>query len=258
MPIVRRHVSVALALLLVALPAAAARKPYGGDSPQDVVARLKAAAEGQDMAEVMACLDSDSRREMAMMMVAGVGMMVAFSAMGTEMAGSMAEAMTDGATEGEDDEAAAKAKAEIEEQKSEAQAKAEELAKRYEAILVRHNITEAMSDDTPVPDDPQARRAALAKALADTDEIALIGDLMAMMTEVGGGEGMKSSPVDLGPEVTDYRIEGDRATAKAGDETVRFVKVDGRWYMRPEEETAAPADEPESDDGSDVGDGADR
>ena len=90
MSIVRRHVSVALALLLVALPALAATKPYGGSSPQDVVARLKAAAEGKDMGEVMACLDPDSRREMAMMMVAGVGMMVAFSAMGTEMERSAA------------------------------------------------------------------------------------------------------------------------------------------------------------------------
>jgi hypothetical protein len=195
---------------------------------------------------------------MAMMMVAGVGMMVAFSAMGTEMAGSMAEAMTDGAAEDADEEAAAEAKAEVAEQKSEAQAKAEELAKRYEAILTRHHITDAMNDDTPVPDEPQARRAALAKALANTDEIALIGDLMAMMAEVGGGEGMNSSPVDLGPEVTDYRIDGDRATAKAGDETVRFVKVDGRWYVRPEEEEAEPSDEPESDDGSDIGAGSGR
>ena len=249
MPMLRRHVSVAIALLLVSLPCLAAQKPYGGETPQAVVARLRAAADGKDMAEVMACLAPDARREMAMMMTAGVGMMVAFAGMGSEMAGGMAEALSG-------EETTAEQKAELEKGKREAEEKTAALVKRYEAILEKHRITEAMNDDTPVPDEPEARRAALAKALANTDEIALITDLMAMMGELGGEEGMKSSPVDLGPEVTDYEIEGDRATAKAGDEVVRFVKVDGRWYVEPEEQSAPPAEEPspESDAGAgDVG-----
>lgn len=250
MPMLRRHVSVALALLLVSLPSLAAKKPYGGETPQAVVARLKAAADGKDMAEVMACLAPDARREMAMMMTAGVGMMVAFAGMGSEMAGGMAEGMAE-ALSGE--EMTAEQKAELEKGKREAEEKTAALVKRYEAILEKHRITEAMNDDTPVPDDPAERRAALAKALANTDEIALISDLMAMMSELGGEEGMKSSPVDLGPEVTDYEIEGDRATAKAGDEVVHFVKVDGRWYVEPEEQ-GAPTEEPSPE--GDTGDGA--
>lgn len=248
MPTLRRHVSLALALLLVSLPCLAATKPYGGETPQAVVARLQAAADGKDMAEVMACLAPDARREMAMMMTAGVGMMVAFAGMGSEMAGGMAEGMA--GLSGE--EMTAEQKAELEKGKREAEEKTAALVKRYEAILEKHRITEAMNDDTPVPEEPEARRAALAKALANTDEIALISDLMAMMSELGGEEGMKSSPVDLGPEVTDYRIDGDRATAKAGDEVVRFVRVDGRWYLEPEEQGAPPSEEPspESDTGS--------
>ena len=233
MPTLRRPVSLALALVLVSLPCLAAKKPYGGDSPQAVVERLKGAADANDLGEVMACLAPDSRREMAMMMTAGVGMMVAFAGVGSEMAGGMAESMAEGLS---GEEMTAEQKAEVEEGKRKVQEKTAELVKRYEAILDKHKLTEAMNDDTPVPEEPEARRAALAKALANTDEIALVTDLMALMNELGGEEGMKSSPVDIGPEVTDYAIEGDTATAKAGDETVRFVKVEGRWYVLPEEQ----------------------
>ena len=47
----------------------------------------------------------------------------------------------------------------------------------------------------------------------------------------------EKKPFALG-EVTDYEIQGDRATAKAGDETVEFVKVDGRWYFAPSKNKA--------------------
>lgn len=35
------------------------------------------------------------------------------------------------------------------------------------------------------------------------------------------------------PEVTDYRIAGDRATAKSGDYVLDCVRIDGRWYSVP-------------------------
>jgi hypothetical protein len=41
--------------------------------------------------------------------------------------------------------------------------------------------------------------------------------------------------------VTDYKIQGDRATAKAGKETVDFVKVGGRWFMKAPEKKGEPA-----------------
>jgi len=37
-------------------------------------------------------------------------------------------------------------------------------------------------------------------------------------------------------EVTDYRIDGDRATARAGEETLEMIRVDGRWYFAPQPE----------------------
>jgi hypothetical protein len=40
--------------------------------------------------------------------------------------------------------------------------------------------------------------------------------------------------------VSGYEIHGDRATAKAGEETIEFVKVDGRWYFQPTDD-APPA-----------------
>jgi hypothetical protein len=60
-------------------------------------------------------------------------------------------------------------------------------------------------------------------------------DLLGFMDAMGKSQsGGTKKPIALPPEVTDYEIDGDRATAKAGEETVRFVKVDGRWYVEPE------------------------
>jgi hypothetical protein len=133
----------------------------------------------------------------------------------------------------------------MEKSKRAAEEKTAALTKRYEAILERHGLTKMMQDETPVPDDPAERRAALAKMFAGTDEIALLTDLMGLMSELGGDEGMKNGPMDVGPEVTDYEIQGDRATAKSGDETLQFVKIDGRWYFEPENAAApAQAEEP--------------
>ena len=247
MPMLRRSLSAALALLLVALPCLAASKPYGGESPQALVARMKAAAAAKDMGEMMACLAPSARREMAMVMVAGAGMMIAFAGMGAEMAGGMAQGLAEGMT---GEEMTAEQKAEMEKGKREAEAKTAELTKRYEAILERHGITAMMEDDSPLPEEPAARDAALAKMFAKTDEIALLTDLLGMMSELGGEEGMKSGPVELGPEVTDYRIEGDHGTARSGDETLRFVRVDGRWYFEPEEK--GPAAETGDDGGAGI------
>jgi hypothetical protein len=247
----RRNLSVAFALILAAAPTVAApSRPYGAESPQALVARARAAAEREDFAELMACLAPDARREMAMVMAAGAGMMIAFAGMGTEMAEGLAEDVGEALT---GEEMTAEQKAEMEKGKSQAEAKTAELTKRYEAILERHGLVEMMNDDTPVPDEPEARRAALAKMFERTDEVALLTDLMGLMSDVGGEEGMKSGPMDLDDEVTDYRIDGDHATAKSGDETLTFVKVDGRWYFEPESQSAGPGAP-----GEDGGDGARR
>jgi hypothetical protein len=158
---------------------------------------------------------------------------VAFMSMGESMAGAMEEA-AEGMT---GEEMTAEQKAEMEKGKQQMATKAAELTKRYEGILERHGVTAMMDDETPLPEDPAQRSAALAKLFANTDDIALLGELIALMRDVGDGKEATESPVKMPGEVTDYRIDGDRATAKAEGETLTFVKIDGRWYLMPEKQT---------------------
>ena len=57
-------VAAALALLLLDLPAAVAvaAEPPGAETPEALVARMQAAAENQDVPEMMACVAHTSRR----------------------------------------------------------------------------------------------------------------------------------------------------------------------------------------------------
>ena len=231
-----RPLAVALALLLPGLPVASAAEAPGADTPQALVARLQAASAAQDLPGLFACLAPDARREMALVVVAGVGMMVAFMGMGSTMGSELAEGMAEGAT---GEELSAEAKAELDAGRRETEAKAAEMQKRYESILERHGVAAMMADERPLPEDPAARTAELRRLFAKTDEIALLGDLLGMMDELGHDEA--KPPLRVPPEVTDYRIDGDRATARAGDETIEFVRVEGRWYVDPR---PAAADEP--------------
>ena len=235
-----RPVAAVLALLLLVPPSVfAAAGPSGAESPQALVERMEKAAEAGDLAEMMACVAPDARREMALAMVAGVGMIVAFMGMGGAMAEGMGEAVAEGMT---GEEMTAEQKAEMEKGKAEMEAKTAELQARYQAILERHKMTAMMDDDTPVPEDPAARSAALAELFKETDDVALVVDLMNLMGELGESQGMgkPDAPVSLPDEVTGYEIDGDRATATAGDETIEFIKVDGRWYFQPTEDGTPP------------------
>jgi hypothetical protein len=235
-----RTVATLLAFLLLALPAAvaAAAEPPGAETPEALVARMQAAAEKQDLPEMMACVAPTSRREMALAMVAGTGMMVAFMGMGGEMAGAMGEAVAEGLSgdEAAGDEASAQQEAETEKGQAALQAKTAEISKSFEAILDRHGVTEMMNDESPLPEDPAARSAALEKMFAKTDDIALMTDLMGLMEQLGDPSEEKGEippPVPVSDTVTDYQVDGDRATARSGEETLEFVRVDGRWYFEP-------------------------
>ena len=77
------------ALLALPMPLLAAKQP-GAESPQALVARLKAAAEKNDFRELVDCIAPKERREMAAGLVLGTTMMVAFMDMGSDMAMGMA------------------------------------------------------------------------------------------------------------------------------------------------------------------------
>lgn len=234
-----RRSSIALVTSLVVLGAStlSAAPPPGADSPQAVVERLRNASEKKDFGEMIACLSPDDRAEMAVMMLAGAGMMAAFAGMGGDMASGMGEAMM-----GED--ATPQQKAEMEKSKKEMAAKAKKLQDDYEALLKKHKLADKFNDGPP-PGEPGPDSAK--KLLKGVDDVALLKDTMAFMEKLDDGKGKmekKDEKIfkDI-PPVTDYKIQGDTATAKAGDKTIGFVKVGGRWYARADslEEPGAPA-----------------
>ena len=232
-----RFVTLAVAALFAvhAGAAYAATQPYGGESPEAVVERVRAAAENEDLGEMAACLSPSDRSTLSLTMVMMTGMVVAFASMGAEMGAGMAEGMAEAFEDEEmSDEAKRERDAEMAAQRDEAAAGVAAITGEYEAILERHGLMELMSDDDAMDDaDPAAM-------LAGVDQVALLQDLMGFLDAMPGeseeGEegdgGGGDSPVDVPHgELTGLAVDGDHATGKLGDEDVEFVKVDGRWYL---------------------------
>jgi hypothetical protein len=215
-----RRPFAALVVCTLALnpPLAHAAIPLGADSPQALVARLEKAAATKDMAELAACLDPESRMQMsAMMMMAGV-MMVGFMGMGSEMAaGAGADAQKATAAKKETEAKVAKAKADL------------------SAVFKKHGLPDFMDEKAPEPEgDPKAM-------FAKVDQPTFIKDMTAVLTSISDKKDGGGGPTEKMPDmkkVTDYKITGDTGTAKAGTETLDFVKVDGKWYLKMPEKKA--------------------
>lgn len=226
---VRCATAYLLVLVLVLLPGlATAGKPHGAESPQALVERMTAAAESGDFAEIAACIAPEERAQMAVMMVAMAGMMVAFMDMGSGMAGAIGEGMAEAfSEEGMTEEQ----KAELEASQKQAAEEVAAVQKRYEEILDKHGLSELMEEDEA------EEEADLAQLLEGVDEIALLRDVMSFLEEIGDDAEDEAEedggPLDIPDEVTDIEVQGDRATARAGDEELEFVRIDGRWYFKP-------------------------
>ncbi len=238
----RRLVAFACASLLLLVPAAARAisKPYGAESPQALLERAKAAGEKQDFAELAACLAPADRAMMSMMLILSTGMMVAFGSMGTELASGMATGMA----EALGGEMTAEQKAEAAAQKKKAEEQVAALQGKYEAVLAKHGIKDLMEQDTPGPAEGEDPGQAAAKLLANVDQVALIADLVAFMNDnmKDAKKEAGESEADTGPvkipqgKLEGLKIEGDGAAGTVGGEEVRFVKIDGRWYLAMPEE----------------------
>jgi hypothetical protein len=232
-PVWRSAVALAVALLLAshAAVALAATQPYGGESPEAVVERMRAAAESEDLGEMAACLSPDDRATLSLTMVMMTGMVMAFAAMGAEMGEGMAEGMAEAFEDEEmSDEERAAAKAERDAEKAKATAEIEQMTKQFEALVAKHGLEEAMADDSDMDDaDP-------AEVLAGVDQVALLQDLMGFLENLPGeseeGDDGEDGPVDVPEgELSGLVIDGSTAHGLIGDEEVDFVEVDGRWYL---------------------------
>lgn len=238
----RRAVAVWVLIGLVALPVYAAKQPYGGATPQELVERMQAAAEAGDFGEIMACMAPDDRKAMGGIMVSMGVMMVGFSQMAVDMGGAMADGLGE-AFAGEE-EMDPEEKARMEAEMAEAQAEADAMMARLREVLEPHGLAGMLDEDF---EPGSAEDQALDEALENADMIALTEDMMALLAEMDDGEdgedgGMMGDPSEEAApewatqEVTDFRIDGDTATAQAGDETLEMIRVDGRWYFAPEME----------------------
>lgn len=237
----RRVVAVLVLGCLVVVPSFAAEQPYGGATPEELVARIQSAADAGDLGEMMACMAPEDRKAMGGMMVMMGVMMVGFSQMAVGMGSAMAEGMGEAFT---GEEMTAEQKAEMEAAQAEAAAEAEAMTAKLRAVLEPHGLA-GLLDEGFEPGSEED--AAMEAALENADMIALTESMMKLLAELdtddspmGLEEGTAPSPADeakpdwVGSEVTDYRIDGDRATAQAGDETLEMIRVDGRWYFAPQ------------------------
>ena len=228
-----RPFSAAMALAVATTLAApratlAAAAPGGGATPQDVVARMTKASETKNFGEMVSCLDPASRTELTMGLLAATTMMVAFMGMGADMASGMAEGMSE-AVSGSKPKAEDKAK--IAKSKAEAAAKITKTKTAFSALLKKHGLPDLMDEKATLPQDKGAAGAMLAKV----DQAALATDLFAFMDQIGDkkeGAAPDKGPMSIPSAVTDYKITGDTATAKADGKPMDFVKIDGRWYLK--------------------------
>ncbi|HEX2224690.1 MAG TPA: hypothetical protein VHN15_10840 [Thermoanaerobaculia bacterium] len=230
-----RFVAAALALWLATSPvlsAASRHHPLGADSPQEVVARLEKAAKANDLPGIAACLTESDRIEITTAMLLASTMMVAFAQMGTSMAEDMAEGMSGQELSAED-------KARMAKEKEATDKKIKGMEDKYRKILQKHKLPDFFAEGPGSEAGPEKA----AEQLKKVDQVALLDDLMAFLTELDPEEAdtaKKESPVDLPGKVTDYKVGATTATAKAGDETLEFVKDKGRWFLKAPEKKEEP------------------
>ena len=210
---------------------AASSGPGGGETPEAVVDRMKKAAADKNMPELVACLAPQARQEMSAAMYLGATMMVAFSQMGAEMGGAMAEgmgAMAGGTGNQPTDED----KKKMEEQTAKMKEELGKMSESYNSIMARHGLPTLPKEGEPEPAEPS--KEALDKTFASIDHGAFITDVMGLLESMPGE---KSGSAEEGPfelpqgALENLKIEGDKASGSIGGDPVTFVKIDGRWYL---------------------------
>jgi len=210
-----RYPSALAIPVLLAIPSLHAQttpKVYGGATPQEVVAGLQKAAKAGDLNTAFTFISPAGRTELAGEAVSGVLMMLAFSDPSDPMPGSKPLP------------------------KAELDAKVKQYRSAVDMVkqtLKPYGLDTIVGKPALSPETQKVMDASLAKA----DTVALMTSLMGTMEKIGPMLGMKKGdkpglPFDVGA-VTDYKISGDKATAKATNETLDFVKIDGRWYINP-------------------------
>ncbi len=201
----------------------------GAETPELLVARMKAGAAKEDFSEIAACLTPKNRTEMAMAMYMGATMMVAFADMGLEMGGAMADGMAGMADGSAAPSAEDKQKAE--EQKAKAKQEIEGLKTAYNNLTAKYGLPTMPKEGEP--EKPEPTQQEIEKLFANIDHGAFLTDALAVMKAMPGDQAAgDNDPVKI-PEggLENLKIDGDKATGTVGGDAFSFVKIDGRWYV---------------------------
>ncbi|MFQ5989665.1 MAG: LysM peptidoglycan-binding domain-containing protein [Candidatus Methylomirabilales bacterium] len=172
----------------------------GGDSPQDVWRRARAAVRRKDPHAFFRLFPPDDRALMGFTMVQGANIGI-----------SMKAAMQGG------DASAAQ--------------------RELDALLKKHGVKELPKGAPPVnPGDKDAVTRAAREMFDGVDVVALIDDLIALMDKLGfeGGGWNFTQTGNVDAELANLKIEGNRATATLDGKPGKFVKLNGRWYIQPD------------------------
>jgi hypothetical protein len=226
---------VVVAALLFALsgaaPLAQGAKPTGAATPQEAVAALQKATAAGDMMQALPVISPAGLKQIANEGVTGLLMVLAFSDPDDAMPGGPKPTAS---------ELAAK-------RKSYAQAKS--LATQ----TIKPYGLDTLIGKPVLADDVQKQ---LNAGLDKADNALLITQLYASLVKIAPMLGMtrepKPEPFIKLATVSDYKINGDKATAKNGAEMLHFVRLAGRWYIDPPPEggpggpppSGAPASDP--------------
>ena len=115
--------------------------------------------------------------------------------------------------------------------------KAEEYQKKYQEIQKKYKVKTEEEDegeklqitqDTPqeVIDEHMRKRAI--KLYGHIDVVKYVPELMAIVVNMPEMAEESFFPQE---DLTDLKIEGDRATGMAGEGPITFIREDGRWYL---------------------------
>jgi hypothetical protein len=207
---------IALTLVLVVpalhAQAPAAAKVYGAATPQDVIVVVDKAIKADDFASAVPMISPEGRKALASEGVMGLMVGINFSDPDDPMPGGTKPT----------------------------KAVLDKKRKDYRtAIDTAKQMLKPYGMDTLIGKPPMSAESekAISAGLEKADTVALMTSLISTMEKIGPLLGMPKGgkakvPFKFG-QASDYKITGDKATAKAGADTLDFVKIDGRWYLTP-------------------------
>jgi hypothetical protein len=200
--------AAALAALAMAAPSfAQSRQATGAATPQAAVDQLQASIDKGDPAGAMGVMTPSGRKLFAKDMVLQTLMFLAFMDPDDPMPGGPKDSP----------EALAAKK------KAYAQLKTD-VAAAFKPVGMEGALGQPVMKAEPIID----------KGLETADTIGLATTLYAAVLKAapafGKADGQLKLPLKAGP-FTALTVNGDIATVKSGPKTVKFEKIDGRWYL---------------------------